>query len=219
MDYEKKYPITQQPGDFILVQWERGYKYVEVFYKDKMIGSVENAGKLKKGFVIQDEQLGNILLKLSDKPMMLDVIVDGYHSPVNQMHPKKQLAKLSAIFWIIVTFAVIGAILEGVTIGLDMSIGVIITMINILIIAVYVISAVFVSKGQPWAYYVGFGVYALLTALLLLTVLATASGATLFGLLIRFAFLGVLIYNMKTANSALKHARFGKNTNDELLDA
>jgi hypothetical protein len=222
MDYEKKYPITQQPGDFILVQWERGYKYVEVFFKDRMIGSVEGAGKLRRGVVLQDEQLGNVELKLSEKPMILDVIIDGYHSPVNQMHPKKQLARLSAFFWIIMTFAVIGALLEGLSLGfaMDMSVGTIVTAINILIITAYIIAAIFVGKGQAWGYYMGFSVFSLLTVLTIISVLATnMSGAILIGLLIRFAFLGVLIYNMKTANSALKHARFGKNMNDQLLDA
>lgn len=63
MDFEKKYPITQQPGDFVTVQWTRGYKAVDLYYKNELIGSVQGSAKLKAGTKIATV-LGTIALKL-----------------------------------------------------------------------------------------------------------------------------------------------------------
>ena len=88
MDFEKKYPITQKPNEYIFVQWTRGYKEVAVYYNDQLIGSVRGSAKLLKGTSFTSD-LGLITLKLSEKPVTLDVIVDGYHSRVNVSHPVK----------------------------------------------------------------------------------------------------------------------------------
>lgn len=92
MDFEKKYPITQRLDEYLLVQWTRGYKDVDVYYNDQLIGSVRGTGKLLKGTSFPSD-LGLITLKLSEKPVTLDVIVDGYHSPVNVSHPVKELKR------------------------------------------------------------------------------------------------------------------------------
>ena len=94
MDFEKKYPLTHRSNEHVLVQWTRGYKQVDVYYKENLIGSVTGAAKLKNGTSFLSE-LGEIKLKLSEKPVMLDVIVDGYHSPVNVSHPVRELKAMN----------------------------------------------------------------------------------------------------------------------------
>ena len=105
MDFEKKYRITQFPGETLKAMWTRGYRNVEIYYQDKLICTHEGAAQLKKGVKYQTEELGQIELKLSAKPITLDVIIDGYHCVNNVSHPAKQLKGASTFFWIIAVFA------------------------------------------------------------------------------------------------------------------
>lgn len=217
MDYEKKYPITQQPGDFVLARWERGYKYVEFFYKDRLLGSVQGAAKLKAGIRLNDTELGVIQAKLSEKPIMMDLIIDGYHSPVNGSHPKKELKKTAVFFWMMFTFSLIASLMDGVYISTDFSQNSILTLINLFIVGSYCIAAVFVAKSQPWAYYYGFSVFVfvyLISLLLLLNLSIFSSIVFLF----RTGFLVVFIINMKHAIQTQKHAKYGKFISEDLLD-
>ena len=215
MDYEKKYPITQQPGDFVLARWERGYKNVEFFYKDRLLGSVQGAAKLKAGIRLNDTELGVIQAKLSEKPIMMDLIIDGYHSPVNGSHPSKELKKTSPFFWIISVLSfIVGAIEIGSLTGYDRA-QLILTAINGTILVLYIVAAIFVGRGKVWAYYLGFVLFSLL---FLLNLLSMGSGIGIIFLIIRGAVLGVLIYNLKTVISTQKHAKYGKFISEDLLD-
>jgi hypothetical protein len=218
MDFEKKYPITQQPGDFVTIQWTRGYKAVDVYYKDELIGSVQGSAKLKAGTKISTV-LGTIDLKLSEKPIMLNVIIDGYHSPVNVSHPVKELKKTAVFFWMIFTFALIASLMEGIYLSTVLTAEVIVTLINFVILTVYGLAAVFIRKGKPWAYYMGFSMFALMYALSLLNFLGPISIPLAIVFLFRTGFLVVLIINMKHANSAIKHQRYGLYSDAELLDS
>ncbi|MES2557890.1 MAG: hypothetical protein V4604_17175 [Bacteroidota bacterium] len=218
MDFEKKYPITQQPGDFVTVQWTRGYKAVDLYYKNELIGSVQGSAKLKAGTKI-NTVLGTIGLKLSEKPIMLNVVIDGYHSPVNISHPVKELKKTAVFFWMIFTFSVIASLMEGVYLSTVLSVEVIVTLINFAIITTYCLSAVFVRKGKPWAYYMGFSLFVLLYAFSLLGFLGPVPILLMIIFLFRTGFLVVLILNMKHANSAIKHQRYGSFKDAGLLDA
>jgi len=217
MDYEKKYPITQQPGDFILARWERGYKYVEFFYKERLIGSVEGAGKLKAGIRLSDTELGIIQAKLSEKPIKLDLIIDGYHSPVNGSHPAKELKKTAVFFWMMFTFSLIASLMEGIYISNEFTENSILTVINLFIVGSYCIAAVFVAKSQPWAYYLGFSVFSFvyLVSLLVLLHLTIPRIIVFF---FRTGFLVVFIINLKHAIQTQKHAKYGKILSDDLLD-
>ena len=217
MDYEKNYPITQQPGDVVLVQWERGYKRVEVSYKGKLIGTV-TGNAIKKGVQLQDPILGTIGMRFSETPMALDLVIDGYHSPVNRSHPAKQLKRTAAFFWIIAVFALIASLLEGISVSTDPMIFLTVEGINFLVVAAYVIAAVFTGKSKAWGYYLGFCTFALMYMLFLLSQLVGMSGGGILVFIVRSVVLGVLIYNLRTVIAVQKHARFGKVTNEALLD-
>lgn len=219
MDYQKKYPITQLPGEFVLAEWNRGYKNLTLSYKDRIIGSVAGPSQVKKGFVLHDPELNTVELRFSERPMLLDLIIDGYHSPRNQSHPEKELKKLAAFFWIIAVFAVITSLLDGIRISSDLSVATLTTFFNLLITASYCIAAVFVGKGKPWAYTMGFCVFAFMYLLFVLAVgIIAGSLMTISGFFIRSSVLGLLIYNFKTAIAARKHARYATPHNEALLD-
>ena len=219
MDYQKKYLITQLPREFVLAEWNRGYKNLTLSYKDRIIGTVAGPSQVKKGCVLHDSELNTVELRFSERPMLLDVIIDGYHSFGNQSHPVKELKKMAAIFWIIAIFAVIASLLEGITISPDRPLATIVTFFNLLVTASYFIAAVLVGKGKPSGYIMGFCVFALMY---LLFVVAAGIGGGNFSVItafiIRSLVLGVLIYNLKTAIAARKHARYAVPQHEELLD-
>lgn len=220
MDFEKKYPITQQPGDFVTVQWTRGYKAVDVYYKDELIGSVQGSAKLKAGTKISTV-LGTIDLKLSEKPVMLNVIIDGYHSPVNVSHPVKELKKTGTFFWILAVLSIIAGSFEASVFRDTGDLQLIVWTINGSVVISYMVSAFFVGRGKAWAFYLGFSVFAFFTLFTLLILL----GGIMWGLLLymfevfRFVGLGLMINNLKTANAARKHQRYGSFNDAELLDS
>lgn len=223
MDYAKKYPITQQPGEHLLVQWTRGYKQVEVYYNKELIGTADGAGRLKKGVRIVHPKLGNIDLKLSEKPILLNVIIDGYHSPVNSTHPVKELIGLSAFFWMLLAFSFIAGALE-IGLFLDyLPILIIVLPINVALWIIYLITVLGVRKGKPWAYILGVSVFGLFSVLSLLVVMSGMIGGTLtyIFLIIRFGALAVFLYNLKTVSAAIKHLRYGAlqaRLSEDLLD-
>jgi hypothetical protein len=160
-------------------------------------------------------------MKLSENPILLNVIVDGYHSPVNTLHPEKELKRTAVFFWMIFAFAIIGSILEGIQISIGFSIGQIVLSINVLIVALYGVSAYNIGKGRPWAYYLGFSVFSLMTLLNLLTI-AFSGWLLIIAFLFRIGFQVIISINMKHAINAGKHQRFGtlgKRQSEELLDA
>lgn len=223
MDFAKKFPITQLPGEHVLVQWTRGYKQVEVFYNNELVGTADGAGRLKKGVRLVHPKLGNIDLKLSEKPVVINVIVDGYHSPANNSHPVKELIGLSPFFWMLLAFSFIASALE---IGLFADyppILVILVPMDVTIFVVYLIALIYVRKGKPWAYYMAISLFALMTILVLLVIMSgMVWGVFTYGFeIIRFGALGVFLYNLKTVNAAAKHLKYGTlqaRASEDLLD-
>jgi hypothetical protein len=219
MDYEKKYPITQQPGEYVKVQWERGYKYVELFYKERLIGTVSGAGKLRSGVTLKDDFFNTIHLKLSEKPVTLNLVIDGYHSPVNQSHPQKELKGTAAFFWIISALRLIAGLMEVGSLHDYGFLQLIFLVINLSIITTYILTAVFVGRGMIWAYWMGFLLFCVVFLFHFLVMIISWDFWTILLNFFRGAALGVLIYNLKTAISAGKHAKYGAYSNNDLLDS
>jgi hypothetical protein len=222
MDFEKKYPITQRLDEHLLIQWTRGYKDVDVYYSDQLIGSVRGSGKLKQGTSLPSD-LGLIALKLSERPITLDVVVDGYHSPVNVSHPVKELKRTGTYFWILSVLAFIAGSIEVGLFSEWTEVQVVVLGINLAILASYILSAVFVGRGKPWAFYLGFSVFSFCTLISLLALM----GGFIWGFLlyifmvVRIGGEIVLAMNLKTANSAVRHLKYKhkEHSIDELLDS
>jgi len=220
MDFEKKYRITQLPGETLKAMWTRGYRNVEIYYQDKLICTHEGAAQLKNGAKYQTKELGQIELKLSAKPITLDVIVDGYHCVNNASHPAKQLKGANTYFWIVAVFASIGSFVEGIQISNVLTIGMIVTIINLLTITAYILAAVFTNKSKPWAFYLGFSVFCFWTLLTIL-MLPTLGFIFIVAFVFRLLILYLLITNIKHAVNTSRHNKFSQPaiTGDDILDS
>lgn len=219
MEYQRKYPITQVPGEYIILTWERGYKNVSATYRDREVLFIDRAAKIKKGVKVQDPELGNIQLSFSERPMMVNVVVDGYHSPINNSHPAKELKPLNRFFYLLAFFVLVSF---GINTYLyDSAVLWFLSILDLFAFSAYIVTAIFLGKGKGWAYFIGMPVFALFTLFFIyisLVPLAFYELTTIIKLIIRLAVLGVLLWHWKTATSAIRHARFNSFTGDDLLD-
>ncbi|PIE87386.1 MAG: hypothetical protein CSA03_00480 [Bacteroidetes bacterium] len=224
MDFQKKYPILQDPNEYILVQWTRGYRNVDVLYKNRLVSSISGSTKLKKGVRINDSELGLVELKLSEKPIAIDLKVDGYHSPVNVSYPTKELASVANIFIVLAVISVIGALYEGmsVTMWYGGLIGTIITVINVLSIAIYATTAALVKNGYAWAFFLGSSWYSLFTLFYVSDLFLSGFYLdTFFIAALRIVVTIILAYYLRNAIDSVRHKRYDhkKAVNPEVIDS
>lgn len=219
MDFQKKFPLLgKTPNDYLLLQWERGYKNVEVIYRDQCIDTVANPSQIKKGYVNHIDNFGKLELLFSESPMTLNVIVDGFHSPINAEFPAKRLHRVSTVFWILFVFSIIGTFIESQQIGLSSPIGMIVLLINSIIVTIYLLAAIFTKKGAVWAYFLGSITFLVMTLLSVLVSLPSIGIVFFIQLAIRAGILYGLFNYFKTAMEIKRHAAKIKEVDNDLLD-
>lgn len=217
MEYQKKYPIPKLKNEFLLISWDRGYKNIQLFYKDRLIETIKNAAQLKKGLTIQDIELNRIDLKFSDSPMAIDVIFDGIHCASNVSHPFKEMKKFSPIFWMIAIFGLLASAFE-LAVNLDYTLAFnIVLIIDTPIVLAYFVSAIFVGKTKPWAFWLGFITYAIVFLISILGfVISLNSFLFVINIIIRLTFLIFMIRMIKTVLNVSKHKNYINHTGEDL---
>lgn len=209
MEYQKKYAIPKLKNEFLLIGWDRGYKNIQLFYKDRLIETIKNASQLKKGLTIQDQELHTIELKFSESPMAIDVIFDGIHCASNVSHPFKEMKKFSPIFWMIAIFGLLASAFE-LAVNLDFSLAFkIVMIIDTPIVLAYFISAIFISKVKPWAFWLGFATYTIAILISFFEIVLSLNGFIFtINIIIRLTFLIFIIRMMKTVLNVTKHKNY-----------
>lgn len=217
MEYQKKYPIPKLKNEFLLIGWDRGYKNIQLFYKDRLIETIKYAAQLKKGLTIQDIELNRVDLKFSDSPMAIDVIFDGIHCASNVSHPFKEMKKFSPIFWMIAIFGLLASAFE-LAVNLDYTLAFnIVLIIDTPIVLAYFVSAIFVGKTKPWAFWLGFITYAIVFLISILGfVLSLNSFLFVINIIIRLTFLIFMIRMIKTVLNVSKHKNYINHTGEDL---
>ena len=217
MEYQKKYAIPKLKNEFLLIGWDRGYKNIQLFYKDRLIETIKNASQLKKGLSIQDQELDTIELKFSESPMAIDVIFDGIHCASNVSHPFKEMKKFSPIFWMIAIFGLLASGFE-LAVNLDFSLAFkIVMIIDTPIVLAYFISAIFISKVKPWAFWLGFVTYTIVFLISILGfILSLNSFLFVINIIIRLTFLIFMIRMIKTVLNVSKHKKYINYTGEDL---
>lgn len=223
MFYEKKYPLTQQPGQQLILSWERGYKNTRLFHHERELVHIDSINKLKKGVRFSDKEFGEIELKFSEKPISVDIIVDGFHSPVNASHPAKKIKSISKFFYLFAVFCLINLSLGSATGSLTIGISV----QSLVLAALYVICAIFSNQSKGWAVYAGFILFCLMTFLYVLILILSQtslfiqsglSGITLFMILgFRTVFIVFMVPYLKMASQLSRYQKINPQ-NSGLLD-
>lgn len=224
MDFQKKYPILQSPDEHVLIQWTRGYRNVNVMYKERLVTSISGYAKLKMGIKMNDDELGTVELKFSEKPIAIDLKIDGYHSPVNVSYPTKELKSASTIFVVLSVISVLGALYEGMsyTQWYGSLVGTIVTIINLFSIATYITAAALIKNGYAWGFFLGSSWYTLFTLFYLSDLLLSGFYlGTFFIVALRIVVSVILFYYLKHAYASLKHKRYEnkKAVNLDVIDS
>lgn len=211
MQYEKKYPITHLKGEHVLLTWERGYYQTKLYYHDRLVAEVQNLGELKRGVKFNDNELGEIELKFSEKPINVDVIINGYHCSNNISHPKNKIKSISTFFYIIGSLSLVFFIASFLSINYT-SFSV---FLDAFIITLYFVVAFHASKAKIWAVYTGFFLYLSMTFLVLFGLfleVLNGNGIVAFfsilGLLVRITLIILMLPYLKYASSLNKHLQF-----------
>ncbi|MFN5982723.1 MAG: hypothetical protein ACK46Y_12270 [Fluviicola sp.] len=223
MDYEKKYPLTQFEGEYILARWTKGFGQFELIYKDRIIVQDKGGKRLQKGVVYSDPDLGKIEVKLSEKPIMMNIIVNDFHSPINSMHPRIVIKSMSTFFYILTALGFVSSAFDAM---IYKELGIVSIIIDFYLLAtflIYLISAITISRGAKYAFFMGFTNFCvsfLLESFVLLTGLVEGWLLWVF-FVFRIIMLIFLLTNIKLALSHLKHLKFSYNAGDEsnLLDS
>lgn len=201
--------------------WESGYRNVQIWFRERLVATIANPSSLKKGIKIKDEELNEIELSFSERPMTIDVVIDGYHCPTNRSHPLKTFKLVNKSFWVIFILAVLGTLinlgqLKFSTVENQIQFG-----IDLVFTTSYLIAAISTAQGKVWFYFLGLSVFTVSSLLYIFTIyLISAMGiGVAIGILIRIGVLIYLLRFLKTAISTNKHKYYEISVDENLLDS
>ncbi len=226
MDYSKRYPITQLRGEFILLSWTKAYRSVTAEYNGELLFENKTSADLKKGISVHHPELGEVTCKFAKEKMVLNVLVDGLHSPINKDHPINRVKTFPTFIWIIFAGTCITFIAELLS-AIKIPYLLVILFGPVfcgLAAAVYCVAAIHLKKGKSWAFWLAFGLFSLRLILLVYLYISgvlSANGLGIFiSLLLRFSFLLSFLLAIPHVLNYMKHEKYRKheNGNDELLD-
>jgi hypothetical protein len=220
MDYEKRYPFARNQNEFVTLTWETGYRNVQIWFRDRLVATIENPASIKKGVKITDEELNVIELTFSEKPMAIDVVIDGFHSPVNFSHPSKVLKLSARTLWYIFGLAVIGTLINAGTSRLMMPANQIQFLFDVVFTVAYLIAAINTGKSKTWGYFLGMSVFTFSTIIYIaaIVLLGGLSVVTFISILLRISFVIYLMLYIRIAINARKHEKYATAVNADLLD-
>jgi hypothetical protein len=219
MEYQMKYPLTGRGKDYLLLNWERGYRNVQVIHQGRLITTIDNPAKIKNGVSFEDTDLGTIQLKFSENPMAINVVVDGLHSPANRSHPFKELKKFAWIFWVLAVFGLISSVFEVAAFSWLPQVQLIVLFIDLIIVSAYTVAAIYVAKAQPWAFWIGSITFTIIFIITFTTSVITFNGLAFWlSLILRGAVLIAILMMIRTVISAHKHRRYTKSLADLNID-
>ena len=214
MKYEHIYPITHLHGQYLSLSWEEGFHELEVSYDREVIYRLPVMTQLVEKIEFSGLPFQQIELRLYEKKKTLDVIVDGLHSPANDLHPQKEL-RIYGVYFIFL------AIISYFLIAQDLAFlhrnSVQIAVAPLVFVAIYSCCALFVFLGKPVAYWIGFSVF-LFTFLLYIAFNNRTGLERDSDLLIRGFFAAIGAYGLRLPLQLQKYHKFLKNENEDLLD-
>jgi hypothetical protein len=225
MEYYLDYPITQLPGKAITISWTKAYRNVNATFNEEVLFENKTFQQLKKGVNVNHDLLGKIEIKFSKEKLVLNVIVDGIHSPINKDHPIHKIKNYSTYIWIIFGGTCL-TLLSDLLTAMSMPLLIVIIigpLFTLGALFVYLYSAIQLKKGKSLFFWIASGVYAFRVLLLLTLVLSGIfqfDGLGIFiGFIFRFSFMIALLFAIPKIIQYQKHEKYiFKNQDEELID-
>lgn len=172
-NFSKKFSLPNHPAEMAFLTWESGYKNMKIYIDGKVVGVISGLAELMKGVEFQTENEKNIEVKMSSsKPMIPVVKVNGnqYYSE-NNLVEQESVTGLAPVFWTLASLAIVGAVLVQGFLGFQLNNPVAMTQLvmDIIVISIYALSAIYLAKNKSWAYFLGTGTFFLMTLLVIYT--------------------------------------------------
>jgi len=227
MENQINYPITQLPGEFLVLNYTRGYRDVQAVYKGEVIVDHLSAQNLKKGVKFDHPVLGKVEMKFAKEKLVVNVIIDGYHSSINKDHPKNRIANVATLFWTLAGFTCLTFLIQTYAASQvrDAQFALTVPLFTALSIGVYSFSAYNLRKGKSAFFWLGLSVFVARIIISVLFVLYIPISVDMLGfglgLVLRGAFLLGLLFCIPLILRYRKHEPFLKqheSVDDMLID-
>lgn len=157
MSYSKKYVAAKDEEKTLFLTWEAGYKNVKLYSDGRLVKTINSPGEFMKGVTFNDDELNEINLRFSSgSPIIMQLKANGLkYYPVNNSNKYNgaDFSGLVSVFWVLATLSIFGAIIAQTQLSGIESITQ--AVFDVIVISIYIISAIFLNKNKVWAYYLG----------------------------------------------------------------
>lgn len=222
MDFEKKFLHPTKSNETILIKWSKGYREVQVWFHNEHIKTINDPKTLISGIIFQNAKLGSVKILLSEKPKLLNLLVNNIHSKTNQLHPSKRINGVGNWFIIpavISTVALISLFISHYNYIFSLRLQVYLLLIILFLITGLLISTIILCRAKK---YIPFLIsYALVVFTGLVLLYPTITDFHIGYLLLIVPFL-IYIAGMTLALHRvilfMKHKRIQEDLNESILD-
>ncbi|MDX2361260.1 MAG: hypothetical protein QNK23_10665 [Crocinitomicaceae bacterium] len=169
MSFSKKYTDLNNPENSLYLTWESGFSNLKVYHQGKLVEIVKDPSALVLGVSIDHPELTTIEITFTDnKSTDLRVRVNGMpYLPEKIATDSHSVNAVVIAFWTLFGFGIIGFGFSYVALQdlieypqIKLVLG-----IDAGFVISYAVAAVFMRKGQKWAYFLGTGMFVLTTLL------------------------------------------------------
>ncbi len=209
------YTSPVDPDSTVLITKENNWTNIKVYANGGLQYSDPNGEALKSGTTIEVDGFGKIDLYLKSD---IEVTVNGTPYDMVSKDAEDKVTNVSAIFWVLTGFSTLGFILM-LLLSSNYFIGeafIFFMGLQLFVTLIYGTTAILLSRGIYWFYFVGAGFYTFFSALTLIDLELQFSGfIPIATFLIRFILLAMVLRIIPTI---LKQIRKGKPKNQAILD-
>ena len=208
----------------LFVTHEANYRNLKVYSSGKQLIHLADASVLSEGYTLQNDDLGELNLGLFKKGRILEIRVNGMLCSLENPTAisKDNLMGLSSVFRVVAIISTIGIAIQFFSflqLGLEVAQILLVLFFSILSTALYYLAMIFTKRGKVWAYFVGTGIFLIMT--LIYTVNILASGIFEYYLVLFSVFLicrfGILILLLYYFKSVIRVMNGPKDISDEYL--
>lgn len=220
--YSKKYISLKNDSSNIFLTWEAGYNNLKIYHEGKLIQTIESPGKLTAGLCFEDPNLGSVEVSLStSSPMIIEIKIEGvryYPESLKASVKKEAFSGVVSIFWAISILGAISAFIIQFRYNFrwDLPFVMIQLVFDIVIVSIYIIAAIFLSKRKVWAYFLGGITFFLMTLLYLYSSIILVNN--IFSIIVFIVRVAMLIYIIRCYRDIILAQSSTKYETHELLD-
>ena len=211
----------------LFVTHESSYRNLKIYSAGHQLIHLANPETLRDGHTLQNEDLGEIDVRISNKRNILEIRVNGLLcAPENPISVNEDnLMGLSTLFKVIAIISTIGIAIQFyalLQIGLSVADIILALFFSILSTVVYYLAMIFTRKGKVWAYFVGTGMFLLMTLIYTVNVLTSGLFENLVivfsvFLFLRFGILAILLYYLKSVIRVMNAPKDSEN--QDIIDS